>query len=97
MIIYYISHVIIITQVVMILIHGSQPLVPAVAIGEAHQLVLGIIAMVMVISRILVQGPLGEVVVQEVELQDIGHTIVILNYILDNKIRLVVFVVYHKY
>lgn len=77
----------------MILIRGSQPLVPEVTIGEALQLVLGTITLVMVIGRILVQGLLGEVVVQEVELQDIGHTLVILNYILDNKIRLVVFTV----
>lgn len=76
-------------QVGMILIHGSQALVPGEEIGEVHQLVLGIIILVMVINKILVLGLLEEAVVlcEEVELQDQDHTLVIIYIIIyKNKI-----------
>lgn len=68
---------------VMIPIHGSRALVLEEVIGEAHQLVLGIIILAMVINKILVPGLLEEIVVQceVVELQDLGLTIVILYFI----------------
>jgi len=47
----------------MILIHGNQVLVLEEVIGEVHQLIPGIIILVMVINKILVLDPLEEVVV----------------------------------
>jgi hypothetical protein len=47
----------------MILIHGNLVLVLEEIIGEAHQLVLGIIILVIIINKVLVLVLLEEIVV----------------------------------